>query len=51
MKLKISKRDISFFLLGILFVIIVDLFLNFEESKQSFMDGYNEARKVFSIEK
>ncbi len=43
-KTKITKRDVIVFFLGILTVIIIDLFVNWEENKQDFFDGYNSVR-------
>ena len=43
-KTKITKRDVIVFFLGILTVIIVDIFVNWEENKRDFLEGYNSAR-------
>lgn len=40
-ELNISKREIVFFFLGVLAMIIVDTALNWEDCKKSFMDGWN----------
>jgi hypothetical protein len=37
----ITKRDVKFFLLGILLVLIIDLIFNWPDAKQGFLDGYN----------
>ena len=43
-KTNITKRDIIVFFLGVLTVIVIDLFVNWEENKQDFLDGYNSVR-------
>ena len=40
-KIKITKRDIVFFFLGVLTVFVIDVFINWEDNKQDFLDGYN----------
>lgn len=44
----ITKRDIKFFLLGILFVIIAEIILNWNtissDILRGFQDGYNSTR-------
>ena len=42
--MKITKRDISFFILGILTLFIVERILNWEEVKQDFWEGYHSVR-------
>lgn len=42
--MKITKRDISFFILGILTLFIVETILNWEEVKQDFWEGYHSVR-------
>jgi len=43
-KLSITKRDVSFFLLGILTLIIFDIIFNWSDTKKSFMDGWNSTQ-------
>ena len=45
--MKIKKRDVAFFLLGILTIFIIDSIMNWEGVKKSFKDGYNEGRGNF----
>jgi hypothetical protein len=40
-KINITKRDIIVFFIGVLTVIVIDIFINWEESKQAFLDGFN----------
>lgn len=42
--MKITKRDISFFILGILTLFIVETILKWEEVKQDFWEGYHSVR-------
>lgn len=42
--MKITKRDISFFILGILTLFIVETILKWEEVKQEFWEGYHSVR-------
>lgn len=50
--MKITRRDIKFFLLGILTMFILETVFDWEGSKKSFMDGYNSAtqKKDVSID-
>ncbi len=41
MKLRIKKRDIAFFFIGILFIFLVDLVINWNDNTQAFKDGFN----------
>ena len=43
-KPNITKRDIIVFFFGVLTVIVIDLFINWEENKLDFLDGYNSAK-------
>ncbi|MBN2883773.1 MAG: hypothetical protein JXN10_09605 [Clostridia bacterium] len=47
-KIKITKRDLLFFLIGIGFMILLNLFWNWEENvkdfKEGFEEGYNSVR-------
>ena len=39
--MNITKRDIKFFLIGIVTILLVDTLWNWEERKQAFKDGWN----------
>ena len=42
--MKITTRDLTFFILGILTLFIVESIMNREESKKSFKESYHKAR-------
>ena len=42
--MKITTRDLTFFILGILTLYIVESIMNWEESKKSFKESYHKAR-------
>ena len=42
MKLKITKRDVLFFFVGVFTVIIIDTVVNWEDSKEAFREGFEE---------
>jgi len=48
MKIKITKRDVRVFILGILTVLFLEFVLNWEENvkamKESYKEGYEAAR-------
>lgn len=44
MKLKLTKRDIKFFVLGVVAAFIFATIYNWEENAASFKKGYNEGR-------
>ncbi len=44
--MKITKRDIKFFVLGILTVFIIDIIMDWEGAKKSFIEGVESAYKV-----
>jgi len=44
--MKITKRDIKFFVLGILTMLILESILDWEGVKKSFMEGYESAAKT-----
>jgi hypothetical protein len=51
-KINISKRDVTFFLLGAIFSLIISAIYNWQDTKQGFHDGYNDAIKTdYSNEK
>lgn len=43
MKIKITGRDVKFFFLGVLTIILIDLVLDWNNNIQSFKEGYIEA--------
>ncbi len=43
--MKITKRDIKFFVLGILTVFIIDIIVDWEGVKKSFIEGFESAYK------
>ena len=45
---KITKRDIGFFVLGLLAMLLIELVFDWERSVQDFRDGYNMVPKVES---
>jgi len=40
-KINVTKREILFFFLGVITVIIIDTLINWQECKKSFLDGWN----------
>ena len=42
--MKITKRDIKFFILGIVSVFVIETVWNWPENLQAFKDGWNGAR-------
>lgn len=40
--MKITKRDLSFFILGILTLLTIQFALNWEDAKNSFIEGFND---------
>ena len=42
--MKITTRDLTFFILGILTLFIVESIMNWEESKKSFKESHHKAR-------
>ena len=48
--MKIKKRDIKFFILGILAFLIVDTIMNWNNAKKGFEEGYNDTRGLESTQ-
>jgi hypothetical protein len=48
MKLKITKRDILLFFIGVFTVIVIDTIVNWEENKADFKEGYDAAMEKHS---
>jgi len=42
-KIKISMRDVFFFLLGVISIVILDAIINWPEARDSFMEGFQDA--------
>ena len=47
--MRIKKRDVMFFIFGVLTFLIVDTIMNWDDAKESFKEGYNDARKIESV--
>ena len=45
---KITKRDIEFFVLGLLTMVLIGMLLDYEGSVQAFKDGYNSVPDIES---
>lgn len=43
MKTKITKRDLTAFIMGVVVMILISFFSDFKNNVQSFKDGFNEA--------
>ncbi len=43
---KITKRDLFFFVLGLVVMLVFEIFYNWSGSVKSFKDGWNSANKV-----
>lgn len=46
MKIKITKRDIAFFFLGIFAVFLFDTIYNWDQAVEAFKKGYQEGSKM-----
>jgi hypothetical protein len=44
--MKITKRDVKFFVLGILTVFIINIIMDWEGVKKSFIEGFEGAYKT-----
>ena len=44
--MKITKKNILFFILGLLTYFIIDIATDWESSKKTFSEGFNEGRKA-----
>jgi hypothetical protein len=42
MKTKITKRDLTAFIMGVVVMILISFFSDFKNNVKSFMDGFNE---------
>ncbi|MEW5846974.1 MAG: hypothetical protein AB1777_12025 [Bacteroidota bacterium] len=43
-KFKITKRDVLFFFLGVIAVIIIEMIFNWQSCKNGFIEGWNAAK-------
>jgi len=48
--MKITKRDVKFFIIGILTTILVGFFWDLDNNIKAFKDGYNAARDADQVE-
>ena len=46
MKFKITKRDVKFFIAGVIAFLIFSFIWDWDNNVQAFKDGYNGARKI-----
>ena len=49
MKTKITVRDLKFFFLGILIIILIDLVFDWDNNIKSFKKGWNDVNKTESV--
>jgi len=47
--MKITKRNILFFILGFLTYFLIDMALDWDSAKKGFQEGYNDARGIESV--
>ncbi len=40
--MNITKRDVKFFIFGVLTVLIINTIMNWEDHKKSFKEGFND---------
>ncbi|MDG1194754.1 MAG: hypothetical protein P8N27_04515 [Polaribacter sp.] len=48
--MKITKRDIAFFALGIFTIFIIESIIDWDGSKKSFKDSFNSASGIENVE-
>jgi hypothetical protein len=46
-KFKVTKREIAFFFIGVISVIIIDLLINWQDCKKGFSEGYNSTQTEY----
>ncbi|MDX5476895.1 MAG: hypothetical protein LPJ98_00445 [Cyclobacteriaceae bacterium] len=46
MKIKITKRDVGFFFLGIFSIFLLETILNWDQTVEAFKKGYNDGAKM-----
>ena len=44
--MKVSKKNILFFILGLLTYFVIDIATDWESHKNAFIEGYNEGRET-----
>jgi len=49
MKTKITGRDLKFFFLGVLTIILIDMVWDWDNNIKSIKEGYNDARKTDAV--
>ncbi|MGZ2368600.1 hypothetical protein ACXR6G_02290 [Ancylomarina sp. YFZ004] len=49
MKKRITKRDILFFILGLLTMYAIEVATNWNAHKKAFMEGYNGTRETEAV--
>lgn len=47
--MKITKRDIVFFALGIFTIFIIESIIDWDSTKKSLKDGYDNSREIHSV--
>ncbi len=48
--IKITMRDVFFFLLGVIVIVLIDAIINWPDAKDSFMEGWRDGMQQNSIE-
>ncbi|MDI3527624.1 MAG: hypothetical protein PWR03_1807 [Tenuifilum sp.] len=43
-KFNVNKREVLFFFLGVIIVIIIETLINWQECKKDFLKGWNDAK-------
>lgn len=49
-KIKITMRDVFFFLLGIIAIVIIDAIISWPDARDSFMEGWRDGMRHNTIE-
>ena len=49
--MKITRRDIKFFLLGILTMFVIETLYDWEGTINAFMEGFNDAKSSIELKK
>jgi len=50
MKIKITSRDVKYFILGIFTIILIDILVDLSGAKQALIDGYNTTIRTNNVE-
>ncbi|WP_445749972.1 hypothetical protein [Polaribacter sp.] len=48
--MKITKRDIAFFILGIFTIYIIESIIDWEGTKKSYIEGVKDANSIYKTE-